>query len=241
MVYRSVLIMDYEFALDVIKDMIIEDVLADLENTDNIRFNQEICNEIVRRYIADALQDVDLVVLVDSGLIVSNIETLVKLYSVEGFLRKVISDIDYEDVYSEIEKRARGIELNASDDLGIPFKSAVVLSSQDYNNIVSKIEKDVILKIIDYSLEDEEYELSDTTIYSLVDIFVSNILEDADFILLVEDSVIDSDVEISATIYGIDKFCINVVNKIYDSVRIEFEKIMSGNLEEEDLSSYMKI
>ncbi len=222
MVYRSVLIMDYEFALDVIKDMIIEDVLADLENTDNIRFNQEICNEIVRRYIADALQDVDLVVLVDSGLIVSNIETLVKLYSVEGFLRKVISDIDYEDVYSEIEKRARGIELNASDDLGIPFKSAVVLSSQDYNNIVSKIEKDVILKIAD-RLDDGEFGISDSLLYSLVNKAVLKNLGDINFVVLTENEVINSDIKIPIIVYSIDKFCDKIVNEIYDSVKSRFK------------------
>jgi hypothetical protein len=241
MISKSALLSSYEYVLNVIKDRIIEDVLVDYysEDTDDIRFDQEIYNEKVESYILNAFSDVDLVVLVDSGLIVSKIETLGKFYSVEGFAKKVVEDIDYKDIKREIAKNAEEGILEEGD-ASIYFKEAVVLNSQDYEDIVSKIEKDVILEILD-RLEDGELEISDSLLYSLVDITMLKNLGDVDFVLLTEYETINSDVEIPVIAYSLNKFCDKIVNEIYDSVKRGVEDVTSENFEEDDPSSYMKI
>lgn len=242
MIYRSALLRSYEYVLNVIKDRIIEDVLVDYysEDTDDIRFNQEIYNEMVESYILNAFSNVDLVVLVDSGLIVSNIETLGKFYSVEGFAKKVMKDIDYEDIKREIEKNAEEGILGIGKGRFFKKENVIVLNSQDYANIVSKVERDVILKMVDL-LDDREFEITTSLLYSLVDIAVLKNLGNADFVLLTENEAINSDIEIPVIVYSIGEFCDKIAEEIYDSVKMEFEDITSGNFEDDDFSSYMRI
>jgi hypothetical protein len=245
MISKSALLSSYEYVLNVIKDRIIKDVLVDYysKDTDDIRFNQEIYNEKVESYILNAFSNVDLVVLVDSGLIVSKIETLGKFYSVEGFAKKVMEDIGYEDIKREIEKNIeKGISgivkfLDKDDNVGRLYNKAGVLNSQDYADIVSKIEKDVILDI----LEDGEFEIREPLLYSLVNIAMLKDLGDVDFVLLTEYETINSDVEIPVIAYSLNKFCDKIVNEIYDSVKRGVEDVISENFEEDDFSSYMKI
>jgi len=249
MIYRSALLSNYEYVLEVIKDRIIKDVLVNYysEDSDDIRFNQEIYNEKVESYILEAFSDVDLVVVVDSGLIVSKIETLGKFYSVEGFVKKVLEDIDYEDIKREIEKNIeKGISgivefLDKNDNVGRLYNKAVVLNSQDYADIVSNTETVVLSRIVN-SLMDEDFEFSDSLLYMSVDVNLLKNLGEVDFVLLAEDNAIDSGAEISATVYSIVKFCDIVANEIYDSIKMEVEKILSENyFEEDDFSSYMRL
>jgi len=229
MIYRTALLRRYKYILEVIKNRIIEDVLDDYyssKDTDDIRFNQKIYNKMVENYILKTFSNVDLVVLVDSGLIVSKIETLGKFYSVGGFTKKVVKDIGYEEIKREIDKE---IENRAEKGIfkigkGRFFKkeNAVILRNQDYRTIVSKIEKDVILKIAD-RLDDGEFGISDSLLYSLVNKAVLKNLGDINFVVLTENEVINSDIKIPIIVYSIDKFCDKIVNEIYDSVKSRFK------------------
>jgi hypothetical protein len=240
MIYKGALLSNYEYVLDLIKNRIIKDVLDDYYsglitgNRDVLEFNQEIYNNVVESCISEAFSDVDLVVLVDSGLIASDTDTLVKFYDVKGFLNKVMDDLSYEDIKRGIDER---IDVGNNVFFGEDNK-VVVLNSQDYANLVSKIEKDVISKL------DRVSELTIYLLYSLVEVVALKHLENANFVLLVENELINSDIDNLAIAYNIDRFCDKIAEEIYDSVKREFERILSENCLFEEItsgSSHMKI